>query len=117
MKRRSLATNQAHRKSKIFECGYLGWCKFICERLVRCQHVLFLKLGEKRQKVAYFLAAFHAKKTKKAKMVDQKLSIPSSGGGLVRYFEEYKSKFQIKPEIVVLIIILIIAFEVLVRLI
>jgi len=42
----------------------------------------------------------------------EQLSVPASSGGLVRYFDEYKSKIQIKPEIVVLIIILVIAFEV-----
>lgn len=49
-------------------------------------------------------------------MADEKLSIPSSGGGLVRYFDEYKSKIQIKPEFIILLIILVIAFEVLLRL-
>jgi len=41
--------------------------------------------------------------------------IPSAGGGLVRYFDEYKSKIQIKPEFVVLIIILVIIFEILLK--
>lgn len=48
-------------------------------------------------------------------MADQKLSVPSSGGGLVRYFDEYKSKFQIKPEIVILVMIIVIIFELLLR--
>lgn len=49
-------------------------------------------------------------------MAAPQLQVPSSGGGLVRYFDEYKSKFQIKPEIVILIIILVIAFEIFLRL-
>ena len=48
-------------------------------------------------------------------MVEQ-LSVPASSGGLVRYFDEYKSRFQFKPEFVVLLIILVIAFEVAIRL-
>ncbi len=38
------------------------------------------------------------------------ISMPTSGGGLMRYNEEYKSKFMLKPEHVVLFIILIVAF-------
>ncbi|UZE93858.1 MAG: preprotein translocase subunit Sec61beta [Candidatus Pacearchaeota archaeon] len=48
-------------------------------------------------------------------MVEQ-LRVPASSGGLVRYFEEYKSKFQIKPEFVILLIILVIFFEIALRL-
>ncbi len=36
--------------------------------------------------------------------------MPSSGGGLMRYNEEYKSKLMLKPSHIVLFIILIIAF-------
>jgi preprotein translocase subunit Sec61beta len=36
--------------------------------------------------------------------------MPSSGGGLMRYNEEYKSKLMLKPSHVILFIILIIAF-------
>ncbi len=45
----------------------------------------------------------------------EQLRVPASSGGLVRYFEEYKSRLQIKPEVVVLIIIIVIAFEILLR--
>ena len=41
--------------------------------------------------------------------------MPSGGGGLVRYFEEYKSKIQLKPEHVVLLIILVVIFEIALR--
>ncbi|MBW2993319.1 preprotein translocase subunit Sec61beta [Candidatus Woesearchaeota archaeon] len=38
-----------------------------------------------------------------------KISMPSSGGGLVRYFDEFKSKVSFRPgNIVVLAIIIII---------
>lgn len=40
-------------------------------------------------------------------MTDEKIRMPASMGGLVRYFEEYKSKIQIKPGIVVVLSILI----------
>ena len=46
----------------------------------------------------------------------EQLSVPASSGGLVRYFDEYKSRFQFKPEFVILLIILVIAFEVIIRL-
>jgi len=46
-------------------------------------------------------------------MADDKINLPSSGGGLVRYFEDYKSKIVIRPEIIVAIIILIVIIEVL----
>ena len=36
---------------------------------------------------------------------DQKMMLPSSQGGLVRYFDEYKSKVQIRPIHVVLLTI------------
>jgi len=43
------------------------------------------------------------------------MRMPTSGGGLVRYFDEYKSRIQIKPTVVIILIIIIIAFEVLIR--
>ena len=46
-------------------------------------------------------------------MADDKINLPSSGGGLIRYFEDYKSKIRIKPGIIVAIIILITIIEVL----
>lgn len=39
----------------------------------------------------------------------EQLRVPSSQGGLVRYFDEYKSKIQIKPEAIVVVVILVIA--------
>ena len=44
-------------------------------------------------------------------MADQKIRLPSSGGGLVRYYEsEYKSKYQLKPVTIVAICIVVIVF-------
>ena len=41
-------------------------------------------------------------------MAQSKIRMPTSEGGLVRYYDsEYKSKFQIKPEIVVGICIVV----------
>ncbi len=44
-------------------------------------------------------------------MAEDKINVPASFGGLVRYFEEYKSKIQLKPEHVVLMIIALIVIE------
>jgi preprotein translocase subunit Sec61beta len=46
---------------------------------------------------------------------DQKISMPSSQGGLVSYYKEYKSKIQIKPIHVVAFAILVAVFELLLR--
>jgi len=48
-------------------------------------------------------------------MANQGLSMPSSGGGLMRYNEEYKSKFMLKPSSVVLFIILLIVASVVLK--
>lgn len=36
-------------------------------------------------------------------MAQDKVTLPSGTGGLLRYFDEYKSPFQINPEAVVII--------------
>ncbi len=41
-------------------------------------------------------------------MAKEKSFIPSSMGGLVRYFDEYKSKFQIKPGVVVVACVVVV---------
>jgi len=38
---------------------------------------------------------------------DQKIMLPSSQGGLVRYFDEYKSKIQLKPIHVIILAVVI----------
>jgi len=47
-------------------------------------------------------------------MADNKISMPSGMGGLMRYFDEYKSKIQLKP---VYVIVLVVAMILLVTLI
>lgn len=39
--------------------------------------------------------------------------MPSSMGGLVRYFDEYKSKFELKPGHVVVLVVIVILIEIL----
>ena len=43
---------------------------------------------------------------------DNKIRMPSGMGGLVRYFDDYKSKIEFKPEYVVVAVILVIVFEI-----
>ena len=45
-------------------------------------------------------------------MAQDKIQMPSSGGGLVRYFDDYKSKIEIKPHYVLIVIVLIIIIEI-----
>ena len=42
--------------------------------------------------------------------MSDKISMPAGFGGLMRYDEEYKSKFMIKPEYVIGFVIFIIVF-------
>ncbi len=44
---------------------------------------------------------------------DDKIRMPASTGGLVRYFEDYKSKFSFKPHYVIALILLVIIIEIL----
>ncbi|MBS3112639.1 preprotein translocase subunit Sec61beta [Candidatus Woesearchaeota archaeon] len=46
-------------------------------------------------------------------MTQDKISMPSSQSGLVRYYEEYKSKILFKPEHIILIAVIIITIEIL----
>jgi preprotein translocase subunit Sec61beta len=41
-------------------------------------------------------------------MAKNKQYLPSSMGGLVRYFDEYKSKIEIKPAVVVIACVVVI---------
>lgn len=43
---------------------------------------------------------------------DNKISMPAGFGGLMRFDEEYASKFNLKPTHVIAFIILIVAFRV-----
>jgi len=46
-------------------------------------------------------------------MADTSLNMPSGLGGLMRYNEEYDTKFKLKPVHVIGFVVLIIAFRVL----
>ncbi len=48
-------------------------------------------------------------------MANQGISMPSSGGGLMRYSEEYNSRFKLKPTHIIIFIIAVIAFTVLLK--
>ena len=48
-------------------------------------------------------------------MADNKISMPGSFGGLLRYDEEYKSKFMIKPAHVIGLIIGVILFVIILK--
>jgi len=50
-------------------------------------------------------------------MADNKIHIPSSQGGLVRYSEEPTSKITLKPEHVIAAIVIVIAGEIMLHLI
>ena len=39
---------------------------------------------------------------------DNKINLPSSGGGLIRYFDEYRSKIEFKPGHIIVMCILVI---------
>ena len=43
---------------------------------------------------------------------DNKISLPSSGGGLIRYFDEYKSKINFKPGHIIVLVVIIIIIEI-----
>lgn len=45
----------------------------------------------------------------------EQMRMPASFGGLTRYFEEYKSKLEIKPSHVIFLIIIVILFEFIIR--
>lgn len=44
-------------------------------------------------------------------MASDRISMPQSGGGLIRYFDEYKSKFIIDKKWVIVAIVVVIALE------
>ena len=45
-------------------------------------------------------------------MADNRITLPSSSGGLLRYFDEYKSKIEFKPGYVIAFIVLVIILEI-----
>jgi len=40
-------------------------------------------------------------------MSDNKIRLPSSGGGLINYYDEYKSKLTFSPKVVLIAMIII----------
>ncbi|MAG47427.1 preprotein translocase subunit Sec61beta [archaeon] len=48
-------------------------------------------------------------------MADQQVQMPSGMGGLVRYFDDYKSSIEIEPEHVVAAIIIVMVFEIILQ--
>ena len=42
------------------------------------------------------------------KMAQQRINLPSGSGGLLRYFDEYKSKIRIKPGHIIIMCIVVI---------
>ena len=46
-------------------------------------------------------------------MADNRINMPSGMGGLVRYFDDYKSKIEFKPEHIVAAVVLVIIAEIL----
>ncbi|MFB6246695.1 MAG: hypothetical protein ABEI74_03845 [Candidatus Pacearchaeota archaeon] len=46
-------------------------------------------------------------------MADNKVSTPAGFGGLMSYSEEYNSKYQFRPEYVLMFVILIIGLRIL----
>lgn len=46
-------------------------------------------------------------------MADNKIRLPSSGGGLVNYYDDAKSKIEFKPHYIVAFVIGIIILEIL----
>lgn len=48
-------------------------------------------------------------------MADDKISLPMGSGGLMRYNEETSKGMKIKPETVIILIVLVVAFEAILR--
>ena len=45
-------------------------------------------------------------------MSNDKIQMPSSGAGLTRYFDDFHSKIEMKPQHVIILIVLIIIIEI-----
>ncbi len=45
-------------------------------------------------------------------MADNKIRLPSGGGGLVNYYDETKSKIEFSPYVVIVLIIAVIILEI-----
>ncbi len=45
-------------------------------------------------------------------MAQDKIQLPQSGGGIIRYQDDYKSKIELTPIIVIVMIVVVIIIEV-----
>jgi len=45
-------------------------------------------------------------------MAKDKISMPSSGAGITRYFDDYKSKIEFKPHHIIVLVIIVIIIEI-----
>ena len=45
-------------------------------------------------------------------MASERISLPQSGGGIVRYFEDFKTKIELSPVIVIIAILLVTIIEI-----
>jgi len=45
-----------------------------------------------------------------------KINMPMGTGGLMRYFDDYKSKIEIKPGVVIIIVFVVILIEIILHL-
>ena len=46
-------------------------------------------------------------------MARDRVSMPQSTGGLIRYFDEYKSKIEFKPGHIIILVLIVILIELL----
>ena len=45
-------------------------------------------------------------------MAKNKTTLPSSGAGIIRYFDDYKSKIEFSPGFVIVLVIIVIIIEI-----
>jgi len=45
-------------------------------------------------------------------MASDKVRLPSGTGGITRYFDEYESRIQFKPGIVIVLVVIVIIIEI-----
>ncbi|MBS3108799.1 preprotein translocase subunit Sec61beta [Candidatus Woesearchaeota archaeon] len=43
---------------------------------------------------------------------DNMIRMPSSGGGIVRYFDDYTSKIELTPTLIVVLIVVVLVLEI-----
>ena len=62
----------------------------------------------------WLTTALHFKfKHKNNKMARKdQITLPSSGAGITRYFDDYKSRIEFKPEYVIVMVIVVIIIEI-----